>query len=612
MEPRTHPLVNIFEQVGVVGSGRFGRVYKVKIRDDCPEELKPENGFEHYALKRIGLDSWEEVKEIERESIALRSLRSDHIPAYVGFFEAEDPTFGNPEYMLAMQFIDGDNLSKRLAKGETFYESRVTRILDESLEALAEAHSKNIVHRDMKPGNIIIRNEDGRTYVTDFGLAKLTEQTSRMSSFGAGTLAYQAPEQLGENDPKITPETDYYGLGLTAIALLNGEERKKDMRFQDPLEDLARARGISDNLRQRLQYLVSVDPLERRKGLSEVVTTQITSSAQSDVRVLNDSVTLTTATIMGILSPLMYPTYVRSVISRGLTSTKKYSEDMGLAGFLLGATFAMAELGFLRISFDYLPHFSKLVLIGSNAISAGSELVYWAHNQDPSKPRIRDRISALLPGDSAEYKQNLRLWRLINPQQLITHAAKDITKRMESGEFITGRSITELYDDLSPCRVHDLIDIFRMIKDTRYSSDDNNSAVMMDWAPDPQKFRLRYIFSGSVDNVDYVYTRSQWGSRGSIAGNATYVRHRRDIIEFPDYGQEAVLAKDDQTQEFAWEIHPPVDEDKFLGLVPRIIEDIKESRSDLWSVAQIWPHESKSFLTTERVQQFYEKNVSSK
>jgi serine/threonine-protein kinase len=125
-----------------------------------------------------------------------------------------------------MAYIKGDNLGQRLQQHGPIAPVEVRRILREVGDALAYAHHRNVIHRDIKPDNIIIDEETGRAMVTDFGIARaLTDSgDSRLTATGMaiGTPAYMSPEQSA-GDRAIDGRSDLYSLGVVGYQMLCGQ-----------------------------------------------------------------------------------------------------------------------------------------------------------------------------------------------------------------------------------------------------------------------------------------------------------------------------------------------------------------------------------------------------
>jgi len=121
-----------------------------------------------------------------------------------------------------MAFVDGESLGERVRRQGPLPPAEVARIIREVAWALGYAHGRGVIHRDVKPDNILLEKGSGRAMVTDFGIARVTTR-STMSQQGEilGTIQYMAPEQA---DPRATLDgrTDLYALGATAFFALTG------------------------------------------------------------------------------------------------------------------------------------------------------------------------------------------------------------------------------------------------------------------------------------------------------------------------------------------------------------------------------------------------------
>ncbi|HJU75299.1 MAG TPA: serine/threonine-protein kinase [Gemmatimonadaceae bacterium] len=125
-----------------------------------------------------------------------------------------------------MAYVDGDTVASRLHARGPMAPDEVRHILIQTAEALAYAHERGVVHRDIKPDNILIDREDDRVMVTDFGIARAVTEggDSRLTATGMaiGTPAYMSPEQsMGERE--IDGRSDLYSLGIVAYQMLAGE-----------------------------------------------------------------------------------------------------------------------------------------------------------------------------------------------------------------------------------------------------------------------------------------------------------------------------------------------------------------------------------------------------
>ena len=132
----------------------------------------------------------------------------------------------------------------------------------EVADALQSAHRKGLVHRDVKPANILL-DRDGNVFLTDFGIAVTQEQLQSGAAAGEGTLAYMAPEQLAAADGQIGPQSDIYSLGVVLYELLTERRpaRRTDLsiRPQEPCRLETPPGGNSDGLPPPL-HARSLDP----------------------------------------------------------------------------------------------------------------------------------------------------------------------------------------------------------------------------------------------------------------------------------------------------------------------------------------------------------------
>ena len=149
----------------------------------------------------------------EAEARVLDRLDHQQIPNSTECFEK------NGEVFMVQDFIDGNDLGKEYLRGRQWLESEMRDFLRDLLEILQYVHQHHIIHRDIKPDNIIQRRDNGKFVLIDFGAVhELNESAAEPSnSTVVGTAGYRSPEQIrGEACFGI----DIYGLGVTAIQLL--------------------------------------------------------------------------------------------------------------------------------------------------------------------------------------------------------------------------------------------------------------------------------------------------------------------------------------------------------------------------------------------------------
>jgi serine/threonine-protein kinase len=125
-----------------------------------------------------------------------------------------------------MGYVNGDTIAQRLRQRGPMAAAEVRRILCEVGDALAYANARNVVHRDIKPDNILLDNETGHAMVTDFGIARAVSEgnDTRLTTTGLaiGTPAYMSPEQCA-GDRSVDGRSDIYSLGIVGYQMLSGD-----------------------------------------------------------------------------------------------------------------------------------------------------------------------------------------------------------------------------------------------------------------------------------------------------------------------------------------------------------------------------------------------------
>ncbi len=174
-----------------------------------------------YALKVLRPELADDDQFRERFKREIRLAASLRHPNVVGIYYA-----GEQDGLLfvAMDFIDGTDLHDVIANMGATEPERAVDLLTQVASALDAAHRKGLVHRDVKPANVLIRVEDGEehAYLTDFGLAKRSDAVTALTAEGlvVGTVDYMSPEQItgGATDAR----TDVYALGCVFFQMLTG------------------------------------------------------------------------------------------------------------------------------------------------------------------------------------------------------------------------------------------------------------------------------------------------------------------------------------------------------------------------------------------------------
>ncbi len=194
-----------------IGRGGFARVFRCTDltlgRQVAIKVLHPELTTQN--------EEQDFLERFRREARAVAAL--DH-PNILGIHDyGEDAG----SIYLVMPFIDGGTVHGRLTGGRTLPLAEAAKYLRQVANALDYAHRRGVVHRDIKPQNMLLRAEDDRLLLADFGIAKVLSDTGAHTLTGAvGTVAYMAPEQFRG---QISPALDIYALGCVAFQFLTGQ-----------------------------------------------------------------------------------------------------------------------------------------------------------------------------------------------------------------------------------------------------------------------------------------------------------------------------------------------------------------------------------------------------
>ena len=150
---------------------------------------------------------------LRREALAMGSLTHPQVAQVYDYCETDDGAF------IVMELIDGESLSVRLSREGRLSAAESVRIAALCAEALDAAHRAGLVHRDVKPSNIMLTGDNAK--VVDFGIAASLEPTEATTAFGMfGTVAYLAPERA--TGATVTPASDLYALGVVLYQMLAG------------------------------------------------------------------------------------------------------------------------------------------------------------------------------------------------------------------------------------------------------------------------------------------------------------------------------------------------------------------------------------------------------
>jgi serine/threonine-protein kinase len=216
------------------------------------------------------------VARFRREALAAAKLQHPNIVQV--FDSGEDP--GSGRHYIVMEYVDGPSCADLLRQHRMFDTEDTVRIVRDACHGLDYAHRAGVIHRDVKPGNLLVSSDTGTTKLADFGIAKAAEQT-RITQVGSvlGTAAYLSPEQAAGQEAGAG--SDVYSLGVCAYQFLAGRLPHEygsltELALKQQQEDVAPITQFRDDVSPELDRAVRVclerDPARRYTTALEMST----------------------------------------------------------------------------------------------------------------------------------------------------------------------------------------------------------------------------------------------------------------------------------------------------------------------------------------------------
>ena len=196
---------------GLLGKGGFGQVYQA--RDE-----RLERSVALKIVDRPGSTTSEGTDRLLAEARTVARLDHPHVVS------VHDAGIEDGVPWISSRLVNGQSLQDILIESGPLAQERVLQIILETASALAHAHAREIVHRDVKPGNILIERRDDGTehvWITDFGIARVLREAQETAGWIRGTPSYMAPEQVFGQP--VDARTDVFALGCVAAELLTGK-----------------------------------------------------------------------------------------------------------------------------------------------------------------------------------------------------------------------------------------------------------------------------------------------------------------------------------------------------------------------------------------------------
>lgn len=261
-------LQNRYRILSILGQGGFGRTYLAEDSNRYDErcamkEFIPPQGSQYTLNKAREL--------FQREAAILYQISHPQIPQFRATFEE------NQRLFLVQDYVEGKTyralLNERKVYGSTFSEAEALQLLYQLLPVLAHIHTKNIIHRDIAPDNIILRERDNLPVLIDFGVVKeivtrfQTPETDVPTT--VGKLGYAPSEQMQTG--RAYPNSDLYSLAVTAVVLMTGREPHELYDDRNLVWNWQRwVPQVHPGLAEVLNRMLSYRPGDRYQSVSEV------------------------------------------------------------------------------------------------------------------------------------------------------------------------------------------------------------------------------------------------------------------------------------------------------------------------------------------------------
>lgn len=258
--------LGVYTDLTFLGAGGMGEVYRaVDGTTGNPVAIK---------VLPVGTAMDTEAKRrFEREAQVVTNLEHPNIVKLLGFGKEDERAY------MVMEYISGGTLSDILKSKGRLARAEALAILEKMAEALDHAHSRGIVHRDIKPGNVMV-DEKGRPVLMDFGIARMAAMTQLTATGGMmGTLDYIAPEQI-QGATNVSGQADIYALGVMTYQMLTGELpfRKNNAGalvlahlMEPPPDACERVRGLGETVCAAIQQAMAKKPEDRYESVGAFV-----------------------------------------------------------------------------------------------------------------------------------------------------------------------------------------------------------------------------------------------------------------------------------------------------------------------------------------------------
>ncbi|MEC4817663.1 MAG: protein kinase [Scytonema sp. PMC 1069.18] len=263
-------LQNRYRIVKTLGQGGFGRTY-------LAEDLRRFN--ELCAIKELipvvtGGYAWKKAKELfEREAATLYQIQHPQVPQFREKFEQDQRLFLVQDYVAGKTYRALLDERKAVSNTGVFTEKEVLQLIQFMVPVLEHIHAFGIIHRDIAPDNIILRDKDNLPVLIDFGVVKelatrLRSPDHTMQATSVGKFGYAPSEQLQTG--RAYPSSDLYALAVTSIVLLTGKEPQELLDDNHQMWKWERSVTVNPQLAKILNRMLSQKPSDRYQNAAAV------------------------------------------------------------------------------------------------------------------------------------------------------------------------------------------------------------------------------------------------------------------------------------------------------------------------------------------------------
>ncbi|BAY08287.1 serine/threonine-protein kinase [Calothrix sp. NIES-2098] len=370
--------------------GGFGRTYLAEDADKLNEWCV----VKQFAPKTQGTSALKKAVELFKEEAKQLQKLGEHpqIPTLLAYFEQDNYLF------LVQQYINGQNLQQELQKGVIYNESKIIELLLDLLPVLQFIHDRGVIHRDIKPQNIIRRQSDGRLVLIDFGSSKqLTAAVHTQIGTTIGSHGYTPIEQM--QDGKAYPSSDLFSLGATCFHLLT-RIRPSQLWMQNGYSWVNSWQQYVNENRHGVALDVNLDRI-----LDKLLTPDIHKRYKSADEVIKD---LTSQRALAASLPTVMPTASTTQISYSLKRLL-----ISAAIFLLG----LAGIWYLQSRSQVLSIFSNPSQPTNTAANSEQPNTLKGHSSDVNSVAFAPDGATLASGSD---DNTIKLWNLATKKEIQT------------------------------------------------------------------------------------------------------------------------------------------------------------------------------------------------